>query len=212
MKSKRINTISSMLESSKSVADIGCDHGYLIIDAFINQNIEEAIAIDNKKMPLEKAINNIKPYDFFDQVSFILSDGLEGLDRTVDAIVISGMGGLLMIEILEKHFEKVKEASLILQPNRNVYDVRKYLTNKSYQIVNEAIVYEDKKYYEIIKFEKGTNLINYTDDELLFGPILLKNRNDLFYKKLKNDLRILKNIPYQTVEIQTKIRKIEELL
>ena len=212
MKSKRINTISSMLESSKSVADIGCDHGYLIIDAFINQNIEEAIAIDNKKMPLEKAINNIKPYDFFDQVSFILSDGLEGLDRTVDAIVISGMGGLLMIEILEKHFEKVKEASLILQPNRNVYDVRKYLTNKSYQIVNEAVVYEDKKYYEIIKFEKGTNLINYTDDELLFGPILLKNRNDLFYKKLKNDLRILKNIPYQTVEIQTKIRKIEELL
>lgn len=212
MISKRIKTIASNLKEAKTIADIGCDHGYLIIEAFLNYDIEKAIAIDNKKMPLTKAIDNLKKYDFYDSVEFILSDGLSGLEDAVDAIVFAGMGGLLIIELIEANFPKLQNARLIIQANRNSADVRKYLTSKMYTITNEEIVFEDRKFYEIIVFEKSNEIIEYSEDDYEFGPILRQEKDELFLKKLSNDLRILNNIPHHTEEITIKIKKIEEYL
>ena len=212
MISKRLKTIAKFLGDKKILADVGCDHGYLIIEGFLNYNLKKAYAIDNKEKPLENCINNISKYDFKDQVEFLLSDGLEKLTDYVDVIVFAGMGGQLIIDLIEKDFHKLNDGRLIIQANRNIYDVRKYLTELGYLIYDEEIVQEDGKFYEIVVFEKTDEAVIYNQNELFFGPILLEKKDATLKKKLKKDLDVLENIPYKTKEIEEKINLVKENL
>lgn len=212
MISKRLKTIAEYLESKKILADVGCDHGYVIIEGFLNYNIEKAYAIDNKEKPLDNARINISKYDFFNKVEFLLSDGLRELESYVDVIVMAGMGGLLILDLLKQDFNKLNDARLIIQANRNNYDVRKYLTENGYYIYDEKIVYEDDKYYEIIVFEKAKQPYIYNYNELYFGPKLLGRKDSVLKDKLHNDLRILNNIPHKNEKIKAKIELVKENL
>ena len=147
MFSIRLKTITKYLKDKSSLADVGTDHGYAIIDGFLNYDLKYAYAIDNKKGPLENAKKNISNYTFKDNVSFLLSDGLEKLDKEVDVIVFAGMGGLLIIDLIKKDFHKLFGARLVIAPNRDSYAVRVFLTNLNYDIIAEEVVYEDGKYY-----------------------------------------------------------------
>lgn len=212
MISQRLQAIASFLPPSKSIADVGCDHGFLIIEGFLKYSLEKAVAIDNKPLPLGKAKSNLFGYDFFDRVDFILSDGLENLNSEVDAIILAGMGGMTVIGILSKDFSKIGNSRLIVQANRDVMEVRRFLSERDFAIVDEKIIFEDKKYYEICVFEKSSEAVSYSDKELRFGPVLLKKHEDVFLSKLRNDLRILTAISFQTQENQKRIREIKEIL
>ena len=212
MISKRIKEIAKYLKGKKILADVGCDHGYLIIEGFHNYNISRAYAIDNKEMPLDNARTNIIKYDFFENVEFLLSDGLAKMEDYFDVVVFAGMGGLLIIELLEKDFKKLNDSRIVIQANRNTYEVRKFLTEKGYLIYDESIVFEDNKYYEIIVFEKTDHPYIYNTNQLIFGPVLLERKDSIFKDKLTNDLRILKNIPHKNEEIITKINMVMENL
>lgn len=212
MISNRLKTIASFLKDTQIIADVGCDHGYLIIEAFNNYGIKKAYAIDNKKGPLDKAIGNLRKYEFYNNIVFLLSDGLEKLEDSVDGIVFAGMGGLLIVELLKKDFEKIKNSKLIIQANRDSSEVRRYLSSNFFEIKAEEIVYEDKKFYEVIVFEKTDNFVHYTEKEIQYGPKLLNEMSNLFTEKLKNDLRILENIPYRSEQIIKKIKEIEDIL
>jgi tRNA (adenine22-N1)-methyltransferase len=177
--SERIKAIASFINPYKRIADVGCDHGYLIIEAF-KQGINFAQAIDNKKGPLNQAIINLQSYT--NKVSFSLSNGLEKLDEKVEVIVIAGMGGISIIDIFKAHPEKlVNIQRLILQANRNQKELRKYISQIGFKIVSEKIIYEDEVYYEIIVCDKGN--VSYSDDELTYGPLLLQERSPLFIEK-----------------------------
>lgn len=177
--SERIKAIVSFINPYKRIADVGCDHGYLIIEAF-KQGINFAQAIDNKKGPLNQAIINLQSYT--NKVSFSLSNGLEKLDEKVEVIVIAGMGGISIIDIFKAHPEKlVNIQRLILQANRNQKELRKYISQIGFKIVSEKIIYEDEVYYEIIVCDKGN--VSYSDDELTYGPLLLQERSPLFIEK-----------------------------
>lgn len=212
MISKRLKTIASFLEKKEILADVGCDHGYLIIEGFLNYNLKKAYAIDNKEKPLENCKKNIAKYDFSDKVEFLLSDGLERLNDYVDVVVFAGMGGLLIIDLIKKDLPKLNNARLIIQANRNNYDVRKYLTSIGYIIYDEKIVYEDDKFYEIIVFEKSNEEILYNHHELFFGPILLEKKDAILKEKLIKELNQLENIPVKTKEVQDKINLVKEIL
>lgn len=177
--SERIKAIASFINPYKRIADVGCDHGYLIIEAF-KQGINFAQAIDNKKGPLNQAIINLQSYT--NKVSFSLSNGLEKLDEKVEVIVIAGMGGISIIDIFKAHPDKlVNIQRLILQANRNQKELRKYISQIGFKIVSEKIIYEDEVYYEIIVCDKGN--VSYSDDELTYGPLLLQERSPLFIEK-----------------------------
>lgn len=212
MISERLKTIAKYLEKKEILADVGCDHGYVIIEGFEKYNLQKAYAIDNKQGPLDNAKANIKNYNFSDKVIFLLSDGLEELNNYVDVIVFAGMGGLLIIDLLKKDFRKLNNARLIIQANRNSYEVRKYLTEMGYFIYDEQIIFEDSKYYEIIVFEKTDQPYLYNRNELYFGPVLLERKDSILKDKMENDLRILKNIPHKNEEIQYKINMVKENL
>ena len=173
---KRLKTIVQFINEKDIVADIGCDHGYLLKMAIEDKNILKGYAIDNKIAPLNSAKSNLNS---FSNIEFILSDGLISVDKDdINCVVIAGMGGMLINKIVEDSltkFDKIKK--IILCPNRNIDKVRSFFNEKGFMIVDEDIVYEDGKYYEILVIEKGEQKLN--EKELFFGHTLLEKRNDI---------------------------------
>lgn len=207
---KRLKAISDFIYPYRRIADIGSDHGYLIKIAFDNNLIDYAYAIDNKKGPINSCKNNLKEYK---NVSYFLSDGLDDVDESIDCVIIAGMGGMLIISILEKNKDKLKNIKrLILQANRDEYLLRKYLVENGFYIQDEKIIKEDNKYYEIDCFEKGYEEYDFND--LYFGKILMKNKDDVFIEKWNNKFQKFKNIKaYSTDTEKIKIMKgIEQIL
>ena len=190
MISERIKRIASYIKPYKVIADVGCDHGYLIKYAFDNYDITEAYAIDNKKGPLDSAKNNLKDYN---NVKYFLSDGLDSVDENVEVVVIAGMGGMLIKDIISNNISRIDNVKrFVLQANKNVYELRKFMNDNGFMISNEEILEEDGKFYEIVVFEKGKD--NYSFDDLFFGPVLLKEKNEVFLKKWKDIYEKLDNI------------------
>lgn len=207
---KRLKAISDFIYPYRRIADIGSDHGYLIKIAFDNNLIDYAYAIDNKEGPINSCKNNLKEYK---NVSYFLSDGLDDVDESIDCVIIAGMGGMLIISILEKNKDKLKNIKrLILQANRDEYLLRKYLVENGFYIQDEKIIKEDNKYYEIDCFEKGYEEYDFND--LYFGKILMKNKDDVFIEKWNNKYQKFKNIKaYSTDTEKNKIMKgIEQIL
>ncbi|MFA5542722.1 MAG: class I SAM-dependent methyltransferase [Bacilli bacterium] len=194
---KRIKTIASYISPYKHIADIGCDHGYLIKEAIKNGAVY-AQAIDNKIGPLTTAKKNLLKFE--NQVDFSLSSGIKNLDPRVEVIVIAGMGGQLIINIIDEDNSKLNNVKrIITQANKNQFELRKYMSEKAgFKIVSEKIIEEDSIYYEIIVFEKGS--ANYSDDELYFGPYLLVNKDDIFIKKWNEIVLKLKSLNKKEVQ------------
>lgn len=209
----RINELVKCIGNYRCLADVGCDHGYLIIEAFKMYDLEEAIAIDNKKGPLSQAMANLDSYEFKDKVVFSLSSGIKEISNNTDVVVIAGMGGMLISDILNDDLKNVQR--LILQPNRDILEVRTKTAKLGFKITNEKIVYENDKYYEIIVCDRSDKKINYSLDELEFGPCLLKEKSNLFVEKWKNEidkLTIIKNNSNNNSTILNKIERISKII
>ncbi len=170
----------------KTLADIGTDHGLVPIYAIKNGIINNAIATDISKGSLEKAIINIKYYGLTQKIETRLCDGLNGIkENEAETIVIAGMGGLLMCDILlGGRLASVKQ--FILQPQKDVPSVRKCIHSLGFKIQNELLIFEDGIYYNIINCQKG-NEDSYTENEYKFGKLLILNKPTIFLDYL-NDL------------------------
>ncbi|HHX93752.1 MAG TPA: SAM-dependent methyltransferase [Tenericutes bacterium] len=212
--SKRLLKIAEMVPKDATVADIGCDHAYLAIYLVLTGKTNKAIVTDIRKKPLLKAKENIEKFNLTKIIFPRLGDGLEAIQKEdkIDTLIISGMGGKLILKILNEGKDKLSP-TLILQANNSVRDLRLWCQNNNYKIVDEAIVYEKGHYYEIIFAKRGHKLL--TEKEILFGPILLKRKESLFIEKYKKELdlkrKILKNIKdedsiqYKNIEKEIKI-------
>lgn len=137
------------IDKKSVVADIGCDHGYVSIYLVESGIASRAIAMDVRKGPLSGALNNIHDFGFSDHIKTRLSDGLKALEPgEADAIIIAGMGGKLMMRILEEGDPAALGAYFgVLQPQSDLDEFRKYLRDKGYVILDEKIVFDDGKYY-----------------------------------------------------------------
>ena len=137
------------MDKFRCVADVGCDHGYVSIYLVQKGIAESALAMDVRKGPLSMAESNIAEFGLQDKVKVRLSDGLSELNQgEADALVIAGMGGKLMISILEK--KDLRELGIriaVLQPQSDIDEFRQYLRDKGYVILDEHMVFEDGKYY-----------------------------------------------------------------
>ena len=60
MISNRIKEIAKLIDNTSSFTDIGCDHGYLALEARKNGNENLIICSDNKIGPLNNAESNLK--------------------------------------------------------------------------------------------------------------------------------------------------------
>ena len=213
MLSKRLKVVLDYIENDDIVADIGCDHGYLGI-ACIEKGIKFVQLIDNKEGPLSSAKANLKNYDS-SKYELTLSDGLDLINNLVNTVVICGMGGELIVDIINNHLDIVKNMKkVIVQANTKINYLRKYLSEHSLKIVDESIVEDMDKIYEIIVFTYEECSEKLDDFDILFGPCLRKEKNTVFIKKWTERLneynRILSNSYVE--EIKKEKEMIEEVL
>lgn len=201
---KRLTKVSEYLNHNK-LADIGSDHAYLPIYAIQKGLINKAIAGEVVKGPFLAAQQNTKIYGMTDSIEVKLGNGLEVIDETIDVITICGMGGPLIAQIIEEGQHKLnKYPDLILQANIHALPIRQVLQKIGYKIYDEQLIKDKKHIYEILVAKKGTMLLD--EKEMRFGPILLKNKSDLFYEKWQRELESLNKISKQLEHHDDQIR------
>ena len=185
--SKRLKIIFDMIPKSV-VADIGSDHGKLMIALVEAGIVNKGYAVENKEGPFERLRSNLIRYHVNDKITPLFSDGIKDITRDVETIVIAGMGGTNIVNILKAHPEKlVRVQTIIIDAHTAVPLARKEICQMGFAIADEKIVKEDDIFYEIIKFIKADSAI-ISDEDLEFGPILRQEKSATFKEKYKNRL------------------------
>lgn len=188
--SNRLKAIANEVKYTK-IADIGTDHAYIPIYLCQLSKIDFCLACDINKGPLEIANCNIKKYKYENIIHTLLCNGIEKIiPNSVDTLIIAGMGGQLIIDILDKNRELLKSIKqLVLQPQLDIYSVRKYIHKIGFRIDNEQMIFDNKKYYNIINAILGNE--EYTKDEYYtFGKVLIDNKSKVLKEYI--DLQIKK--------------------
>lgn len=206
--SKRLKTIADMVTEGLSVADVGCDHGFVSIYLYRHKKAPRVYAMDVRTGPLSRAKEHIEAYGLSEYIETRLSDGLRALlPGEAQALVCAGMGGRLMVKILSEGYDKVMlMQELILQPQSELSFFREYLRTHGLVIVQEDMVKEDGRFYPVIKAvpSKETRADTshakekqeeYCADSLhekerqrildSFGPCLLKKKHPVLYEYLR---------------------------
>lgn len=204
--SQRLSSVASMVTAGNCLTDVGTDHGYVPIYLYERNVIPRAIAMDVNKGPLERAALHIAESGMKDVIETRLSDGLTALrPKEADSIVIAGMGGPLMIRILSAYPEVTASAKeLILQPQSEIAEVRIWLYEQGYEIVEEHMVYEEGKYYPMFKAVKNPEAKKLSYLEYKFGRLeVLKEKEvlkDFILRELSNKQNILQKLEEEQTE------------
>lgn len=150
--SNRLSTCAELVTPDSKIADIGTDHAYIPIYLGLTKKISHALACDVRSRPLENAKKNINFYNLNNIIETRLSDGLKNIsENEADEIIIAGMGGNMISNILENCSWKNKESKrFILQPMKYENKLRSYLALKGYEIQSETTVICSEKVYIVM--------------------------------------------------------------
>lgn len=191
--SPRMKAIADQISPGQSVADIGTDHAYVPIYLFQNKLSSKIILTDIKEGPLKKAIAHLDSVGLYDHLNDIRrGSGISVLEASeVDTVVIAGMGGLLIVEMLAADINKSKTfLRFVLQPRTASSDLRKWLSSTGFSIIGEHLAKEGKRICEIITATpsefclEGEIFLEEIDFEV---PPLLTESNDPLLKTFLSD-------------------------
>lgn len=151
--SNRLQAVADMVSVGNVACDAGCDHGYVSIYLIQKGICPSVIAMDVNAGPLAQAKAHIDAFGLGRYIQTRLSDGVTALSAgEADSLILAGMGGRLVIKILTEGKEKISHMKeLILQPQSEIEMVRAFLREIGYVISQENMVYEDGKYYPMMK-------------------------------------------------------------
>lgn len=218
----RLQTAVDMLGQCNCLADIGTDHAYLPIYMKIKGLCVSAIASDIGQGPLNRAASTAKKYGT--DVSLRLGAGLDTLaDNEADAVVIAGMGGLLIADIIKNGADKLKRTKkIILQPMSSIPELRAYLIKNGWQITEERIAKEENKLYILMSVVPpclaNTNKCEvYTECDFFIGKCLIETKPRYFDELLTRSQKKLQGIvnglkSSDSEETKVKLEKCENLL
>lgn len=187
--SRRLAFLASLLDE-EIIADIGCDHGLVCIQAVLSGRVKKAYACDLREKPLAQANKNIQSYHLQDQIETCLQNGIEELDPNVKQILIAGMGGRQIEEILERNELPECIQSLLLSPHKDADHLRLWLTSHGFWIEREWMI-RDGHYYPVIKVlpQRDDGLMQWLDDdEIILGVNPCMNEDYRRYLKWQIDV------------------------
>lgn len=174
----RLSTIAEMIPIGSKVGDVGSDHGFLVINLIENKICDFCIASDLNEGPAENAKKNIKKYGLNKHIDVRVGSGLTPYTKNeINVAVIAGMGGVLISDILLNDIELARGLDLlILQPMIGQKELRVWLHENNFSIIDEKIAIEGEKIYEIIAVSNGRMEIN-NDFLYEFGPKLVADKS-----------------------------------
>ncbi|MDU2132155.1 class I SAM-dependent methyltransferase [Finegoldia magna] len=195
MKKLRLEEIINLVDDNSIVADIGTDHGIVPYELIKSNKAKKVIASDISEKSLDKLREKLDYLDEPEKIILNVSDGLDDLNEyQVDTIIISGMGGNLIADILGKNIDVAKSANcLILGANNSLSLLRKFLHDNSFEIIEEVDLFENDKYYQILKIKVGKQLF-LNEYEYEFGKFLIDNKSKNLKQYIKQQIDNKKTI------------------
>ena len=183
----RLKTVASFVEKDDIVADIGTDHAYLPIYLARQKIISRALACDVHRGPYQAAKQAVINANLADVIEVRFGDGITIIEPgEADVATIAGMGGTTIIDILSKRPETTARLkSLILQPMNAAAILREWLITHEWQIVDEELVVDDGRLYEVIYAKQGHS--NMSEAVLLdIGAKLWEKRHPLLKEHIES--------------------------
>lgn len=213
MLNKRLQAVAELIEPCHVLMDVGSDHGFLPLYLLKKYIVKHAIIGDLNPGPLDQAIRNFSKYKELNS-TFVLSNGIDGYKNQIDCVVIAGMGFETIQSIINQDIERFKGIpQIVIQSNTKIEELRKYLNENNFRIIDESIIKDRKYYYPILKVKYDIVHQNLNIDELLFGPILIKKRSAVFIDYLLFKKSIEEKIQVaQKKESSERIQLINKLL
>ncbi|WP_309137396.1 tRNA (adenine(22)-N(1))-methyltransferase TrmK [Pseudomonas sp. LS44] len=224
--SVRLDRVAAHVPAGARLADIGSDHGYLLVALMNRGVIAAAVAGEVALTPFHSAQRTVRENGLSQRITVRLANGLAAIEPGdgITAISLCGMGGETIRDILDSGKAHLSgEERLILQPNGGEQPLRKWLMENGYRILCEEVLRENRFDYEIIVAERIGPAM-YSAEELYFGPLQLQERSSAFLAKwqrilrlkqqtLTNFARARKAVPEEKVqEVAQQARWISELL
>lgn len=213
--SKRLQAVADLISPGMTVADVGTDHGYIPIYLLESKKSTKTLAMDANLGPLLRAKEHIKAHGLESFIETRQSDGVRNLQvGECDCVVIAGMGGALTTKILEEGqevFRTLKE--FVLQPQSELHKVRQYLCEHNYSVIAEDMVFEDGKFYPMMKVVSRPDAV-YSEEELYYGRLLLQEKHPILKTFLEKEFgvkeAILENLHQESgAHIEVRKREIE---
>ncbi|KUO64063.1 MAG: tRNA methyltransferase [Gracilibacter sp. BRH_c7a] len=162
----RLHTIASFVPEGSRLGDIGTDHAYLPVYLIQKGIIKSAVGVDIHKGPYESALETVTMYGVGQNIDIRQGNGLIPLrPDEIDTLVIAGMGGGTILEILQSQPKVLEEVSkIIIQPQGAEARVRKELISQGWRLKDECLVEEDNRIYSVIILTRSEGL-GYQDIE-----------------------------------------------
>ena len=188
--SQRMQALADMVTPGNVLCDVGCDHGFLPIYLVQKKIISRAIAMAVATGPLSAAKEHIASEGLSDKISTRLSDGLSELgEAEADTVLIAGMGGGLVLHILSENPDRAKSLKeLILQPQSELYEVRNFLVQEGYELLDEDMVLEVRYGGEVTKREEPT------EQQLYFGTFLIQRKHPVLKQYLLRERAVTEKV------------------
>ena len=191
--SNRLKKIAELVDFGATVIDVGTDHGYVpnfLCEKKISRDI---IATDISKNSLEKSIELTRERDNEKYIRNILANGIVKENR--DNIIIAGLGGIQIAEIILNSIEIARSAKkLILQPMQKTNILRRELNNMGFEIIDEEIIFEDDRYFEIILARYSGQIKKLEEVDFYFSKSLIEKRDKVYLDFLRERQRELEKI------------------
>lgn len=221
--SLRLKAIAEEIPVSRCVADIGTDHGYIPVFLVQQGVTQRAVAADISRGSLRKAESLVRQHRLESVIEIRLGGGLTVLSpREADTILLAGMGGLLIRDILAERPDVARSSRLVLQPMAAQDVLRKWLSEHEYRIEHENLVREAHRFYEIMTVTSGCDPVQcpvyYT-----VGKRLIEQRHPLLEAFVLHKIQALEEILKQLEKgdtqaaaerhavLKTQLRRLEEV-
>ncbi|MEK4424570.1 tRNA (adenine(22)-N(1))-methyltransferase [Solibacillus sp. FSL K6-1523] len=217
--SKRLEMVASFVPTGAVVADIGSDHAYLPCYLVHKGIASRAIAGEVVKGPFESAVRQVRTEGLTNQITVRMANGLAAVEEAdhIDTVTIAGMGGPLIVSILEKHPQALKSVTrLILQPNIHAKAIREWAIRNGWALQDEVILEEDGKVYEVLVLQRGQ--MELTQAEILLGPKLIATKSPVFVEKWSREVANWQRVQQaiekaeKTVDNEAKYAELEQLV
>ena len=200
---ERVLTAIGELSFRGLVIDVGCDHGYICIEALRRGLVDRALACDINPGPLDRARMNIEAAGLSDRIETLLGDGLCPVDRERVkecrdqggvTVLMAGMGGQLIRDMLKESADLLSDVSgLVLSPQSEPELVRSFIMEQGFVIRQEHHVQDGGKYYVIMEAARPDTAEEqepYSTEELLFGRQGLERRDPVLRSQLTELKRV----------------------